>query len=57
VRPIVTEFVEWLAGTLDVIAELIAVTKSHAESVTCEKCGVVMATRPTRARLAYERIQ
>jgi hypothetical protein len=60
VRPIVTEFVEWLTGThkCECGAEYkVAVTKVPAGSVSCEKCGIVMDHPARKSLLAYERIQ
>lgn len=55
-----TEFVEWLTGThkCECGAEYkVAVTKVPADSVSCEKCGIVMDHPARKSLLAYERIQ
>jgi len=56
----VTEFVEWLTGThtRECGAEYkVAVTKVPTDSVSCEKCGIVMDHPTRKSLLAYERIQ
>jgi hypothetical protein len=59
-RPIVIEFVEWLTGThrCECGAKYkVAVTETPVDSVTCEKCGIVMDHPSRKSLLAYERIQ
>jgi hypothetical protein len=54
-----TEFVEWLTGThkCDCGAKYkVAVVRTPADSVTCEKCGTLMDSRSNKSFLAYERI-
>jgi hypothetical protein len=56
----VTEFVEWLTGTHKCACGAkykLAVTKDPADSVGCEKCGIVMDHPADKSLLAYERIQ
>ena len=52
-----TEFVEWLTGThqCDCGAKYkVAVIETLTDSVTCEKCGALMDSRPNKSFLAYE---
>jgi len=54
-----TEFVEWLTGThkCDCGAKYkVTVIETPTDSVTCEKCGTLMDSRPNNSFLAYERI-
>jgi hypothetical protein len=56
----VTEFVEWLAGTHMCACGAkykVTVTKTPADRVSCEKCGIVMDHPVRKSLLAYERIQ
>jgi hypothetical protein len=56
----VIEFVEWLTGTHDCECGAkykVAVTKDPADTVSCEKCGIVMDHPTAKSRLAYERIK
>ena len=55
-----TEFVEWLTGTHKCECGArykVAVTNVPADSVSCEKCGIVMDHPARKSRLAYERIK
>jgi hypothetical protein len=57
--PDMTEFVEWLTGThqCDCGAKYkVAVIETLTDSVTCEKCGTLMDSRPNKSFLAYERM-
>ena len=57
--PDMTEFVEWLTGThqCDCGAKYkVTVIETPTDSVTCEKCGTLMDSRPNKSFLAYERM-
>jgi hypothetical protein len=54
-----TEFIEWLTGThkCDCGAKYkVTVIEASPDSVTCEKCGILMDSRTNKSRLSYERI-
>jgi hypothetical protein len=56
----VIEFVEWLTGThrCECGAEYaVAVTETPVDTVTCEKCGIIMDHPARKSLLAYKRIQ